>query len=124
MKLYDFHKKSLKGIRKTIVIVAVVAVLAISLHAIGSMISLSHTIFAYANNSVKMTDQRIFLDSRGNLNVVGVVNNVDRVPISVTVGLNTTTANLDSSQAATTYFTKEPIYGRIIYPLTGAPFKF
>jgi hypothetical protein len=124
MKLYDSHKESLEGISKIIIIVAVVGVIAISLYAIGLTISLPHSVFAYTNNSVKMTDQRIFLDSRSNLNVVGVVNNVGRVPISVTVGLNTTTANFDISKAATTYFTKEPIYGRIIYPLTGAPFKF
>jgi hypothetical protein len=124
MKLYDSHKERLKAIRKTMVIVAVVALLAISLHTIGSTISLLHRVFAYANNSVKMTDQRTFLDSHGDLNVVGVVNNVGRVPISVTVGLNTTTANVDSSKAAITYFMKESIYGRIVYPFTGAPFKF
>ena len=122
MKLYDSYKKSLKGTRRTIVIVAFVAILA--LHAVGLTISLPHSVFAYNDNSVKMTDQRSFLDSRGNLDVVGVVNNVGRVPISVTVGLNTSTATFDSSKAPTIYFAKEPIYGRIIYPLTGAPFKF
>jgi hypothetical protein len=124
MKLYDSDKEIFEEIRKTIVFLAVVAVLAISLYAIESTISFPHRVFAYGNNSVKMTDQRSFLDSRGNLNVVGVVNNVGRVPLSVTVGLNTTTATFDSSKAATMYFMKEPIYGRIIYPLTGAPFKF
>jgi hypothetical protein len=122
MMLYGSYKESLKVTRRTIVIVAFVAVLA--LHAVGLTIALPHSVFAYDNNSVKMTDQRSFLDSRGNLNVVGVVNNVGRVPISVTVGLNTSTATFDSSKAPTTYFAKEPIYGRIIYPLTGAPFKF
>jgi hypothetical protein len=122
MKLYDSYKESLKGTRRTIVIVAFLAMLA--LQAVGLTISLPHNVFAYDNNSVKMTDQRSFLDSRGNLNIVGVVNNVGRVPISVTVGLNTSTAALDSSNAPTIYFVKEPIYGRIIYPLTGAPFKF
>ena len=71
-----------------------------------------------------MTDQRTFLDSRGNLNVVGVVNNVGTVPVSVTVGLNITTTNIDSPKTATTSFIKESIYGRTIYPFTGAPFKF
>jgi hypothetical protein len=122
MKLYDSYKEGLKGTRRTIVIVAFVAMLAS--HALGLAISLPHSVFAYDNNSVKMTDQRSFLDSRGNLNVVGVVNNVGRVPVSVTVGLNTTTATFDSSKPPTIYFANEPIYGRIIYPLTGAPFKF
>jgi hypothetical protein len=122
VKLYESYKEGLKGTRRTIVIVVFVAMLA--LHAVGLTISLPHSVFAYDNNSVKMTDQRRFLDSRGNLNVVGVVNNVGRVPISVTVGLNTSTAAFDSSKAPTIYFAKEPVYGRIIYPLTGAPFKF
>ena len=120
MKINDSHKESLKETRRTIVIVAFVAMLA--LHAVGLTISLPHSVFAYDNNSVKMTDQRSFLDSRGNLNIVGVVNNVGRVPISVTVGLNTSTATSDGSKAPT--IVKEPIYGKVIYPLTGAPFKF
>ena len=124
MMLCNSNKESLKGIRNTFAIVVAVAVLVIFLHAIGSTISLPHSVFAYASNSVKMTDQRIFLDSHGNLNVVGVVNNVGTVPLSVTVGLNTTTATFDSSKASAAYFTKEPIYGRIIHPFTGAPFKF
>lgn len=119
MKSYDSYKESLKW---TIIIISFVAML--SLHAVGLTISIPHSVFAYDNNSVKMTDQRSFLDSRGNLNVVGVVNNVGRVPISVTVGLNTSTATFDSSKASTIYFANEPIYGRIIYPFTGAPFKF
>jgi hypothetical protein len=122
MKLYDSYKESLKGTGRTILIVAFVAMLAS--HALGLAISLPHSVFAYDNNSVKMTDQRSFLDSRGILNVVGVVNNVGRVPVSVTVGLNTSTATFDSSKPPTIYFANEPIYGRIIYPLTGAPFKF
>jgi hypothetical protein len=123
MKLCNSNKESFKGIRNTFTIVVVVVMLVIFLHAIASTISLPHSVFAYANNSVKMTDQRIFLDSHGNLNVVGVVNNVGTVPISVTLGLNTTTATFDSSKTSTS-FVKVPIYGRIIYPLTGAPFKF
>ena len=121
---YHIHKESLQGIKKTIILVAVVVVLAISLHAIGSTVFFYQNAFAYDSNSIKMTDQRTFLDSRGNFNVVGVVNNVGRVPVSVTVGLNTTRTNIDSSKATTISIIKEPIYGRIIYPFTGAPFKF
>jgi hypothetical protein len=126
MKLYDFHKESRKRIRNTIILVAVIFVLAISFHIIGSTISFPTRVFAYDNNnnSIKMTDQRSFLDTHGNLNVVGVVNNFGRVPISVTVGLNTAVPSVDSSKAPATYFIKEPTFGRIIYPFTGAPFKF
>jgi hypothetical protein len=124
MKIYDSPKKSLKRIRKTIILVTVIVVLAISLHMIGSTISFPSRVFAYDNSLIKMTEQRSFLDSHGNLNVVGVVNNVGRVPASVTVGLNTAATTVDSSKDAPTFFIKQPIYGRIIYPFTGAPFKF
>ncbi len=42
------------------------------------------------------------------------------MPVGITVGLNTTGG--DSSKTTTTI--KQSIYGRIIYPFAGAPFKF
>jgi hypothetical protein len=68
---------------------------------------------------IKMTEQRTFRDSNGNLNVIGVVNNNGQVPVGITVGLNTTSR--DGSIASTI---KQSIFGRIIYPFAGAPFKF
>lgn len=124
MKICDSPKKNLKRIRKTIILTTVIVVLAVSLHMIGSTISFPSRVFAYDNSLIKMTEQRSFLDSHGNLNVVGVVNNLGRVPLGVTVGLNTAATTVDSSKDAPTFFIKEPIYGRIIYPFTGAPFKF
>ncbi|MGC2428212.1 MAG: hypothetical protein WA421_14330 [Nitrososphaeraceae archaeon] len=77
---------------------------------------------AHANNYslVKMTEQSTFRDSNGSLNVVGVVDNNGQMPVGITVGLNTTGG--DSSKTTTTI--KQSIYGRIIYPFAGAPFKF
>jgi hypothetical protein len=75
---------------------------------------------AYADNSIKMTEQRSFRDSNGNLNVIGVVDNNGKVPVGITVALNTT--GKDAAAATTTI--KQSTYGRIIYPSTGAPFKF
>jgi hypothetical protein len=75
---------------------------------------------AYADNSIKMTEQRTFRDSNGNLNVIGVVDNNGKVPVGITVALNTT--GKDAAAATTTI--KQSTYGRIIYPSTGAPFKF
>lgn len=124
MKMRDSPKKSLKRIRKTIIFTTVIVVLAVSLHMIGSTVTFPSRVFAYDNSLIKMTEQRSFLDSHGNLNVVGVVNNLGRVPVGVTVGLNTAATNIDSSKDAPTFFIKQPIYGRIIYPFTGAPFKF
>ena len=70
------------------------------------------------NNSIKMTKQQSFVDSSGRLNVIGVVDNSGKIPISVTVSLNT----VDKSGSSRTLI--DPTFGNIIYPFTGAPFKF
>jgi hypothetical protein len=121
MNAYNGDRMSLNGLREIIIFVAV-AVFAISLYAIWSSVIFFPNVYAY-NNSVKMTDQKSFVDSSGDLNIVGVVNNVGRMPVGVTVGLNTTSS--DGSKAAITNTSiKQPTYGKIIYPFTGAPFKF
>jgi len=71
------------------------------------------------NNSIKMTKQQSFVDVHGKLNVIGVVDNNGKVPISVIVSLNT----IDKSSGMTRTIT-DPTFGNIIYPYTGAPFKF
>lgn len=79
------------------------------------------------DSSVKMTKQESFRDSNGNLNIIGVVDNYGNIPVQITVGLNTLNKNDDKSGATTTTTPNtmtDPTYGRIIYPLTGAPFKF
>jgi hypothetical protein len=120
MNSYNANKTSLKRNTKT-VLFAVIAVLAISFYPLCSTIIFTN---ALAYRSIKMTEQKSFVDSSGNLNVIGVVNNFGRVPVGVTVGLNTTTSSDNSKAPTTTTFIKQPIYGRIIYPFTGAPFKF
>jgi hypothetical protein len=67
---------------------------------------------------IKMTNQQSFIDSNGSLNIIGVVDNNGNVPVSVIVGLNT----IDKSGVSNTI--TDPTYGNIIYPFTGAPFKF
>jgi hypothetical protein len=124
MKLHHFHRERPRAVRDTVILMAVIVMLGISLQTIGSTVSFPTAVFAYNNSSIKMTDQRTFVDSHGNLNVVGVVNNFGTVPVSVTVGLNAAAITADNSKAATTSFIKQPIYGRIIYPFTGAPYKF
>ena len=73
---------------------------------------------ATIDNSIKMTKQESFRDSNGNLNIIGVVDNNGNTPVGITVGLNT----IDKSGVSTTI--TDSTYGRIIYPFTGAPFKF
>ena len=41
------------------------------------------------NNSIKMTKQESFTDSSGRLNLIGVVDNNGKIPVSITVGLYT-----------------------------------
>jgi hypothetical protein len=71
------------------------------------------------NNSIKMTKQQSFVDAHGKLNVIGVVDNNGKVPISVSVSLNT----VDKSSGVIRTLT-DPTFGNILYPFTGAPFKF
>jgi hypothetical protein len=59
-----------------------------------------------------------FVDAQGMKNVVGIVNNHGVAPISVTMALNVS----DSSGHASTLY--ENLYGSVIYPTKGAPFKF
>src|SRR5215212_9106284 len=71
------------------------------------------------NNSIKMTKQQSFVDAHGKLNVIGVVDNNGKVPISVSVSLNI----IDKSSGVIRTLT-DPTFGNILYPFTGAPFKF
>jgi len=70
-------------------------------------------------SSLVVTKQRSFLDANGKLNIVGVVDNVGHVPVQVNMDLKTKDKN---TGLVTTQI--QPTFGKIIYPLTGAPFKF
>ena len=70
-------------------------------------------------SSLVVTKQGSFLDADGRLNIVGVVDNIGYVPVQVNMGLKT--KDKDSGLVTTKI---QPTYGKIIYPLTGAPFKF
>jgi hypothetical protein len=83
---------------------------------------------ATINNPVKMTKQQSFIDSHGRLNIIGVVDNNGKIPVAVTVSLNTIDNNgkfdVNSATTTTNNMMTDPTYGNIIYPFTGAPFKF
>jgi hypothetical protein len=70
------------------------------------------------NNSVKMTKQQSFVDSSGRLNVIGVVDNNGKIPVAVTVSLDIL------GKTGLTKVVTDPTFGNIIYPFTGAPYKF
>src|ERR687887_1203891 len=95
-----------------------------------SLVATAHATAANTiNNPIKMTKQQSFVDSSGRLNVIGVVDNNGKIPVAVTVSLNTIDNNgkFDVNSTTTTTANKmmtDPTYGNIIYPFTGAPFKF
>jgi hypothetical protein len=113
--------------RKRVKVVVGVLTVSLVLFVILTLSLLSHFSIAVnatatVDNSIKMTKQESFRDSNGRLNIIGVVDNNGKIPVRVTVGLNTLDKN-DKSGVTTTTMT-DPTYGKIIYPLTGAPFKF
>jgi hypothetical protein len=75
------------------------------------------------NNSIKITKQESFRDSNGRINIIGVVDNNGKIPVSITIGLNVVDNKKNNNAESVTTMT-DPTYGKIIYPLTGAPFKF
>jgi hypothetical protein len=110
------------GLLVVLLVLFVVVVLTLSLLSLPSLAANAATV----DNSVKMTKQESFMDSNGRLNIIGVVDNNGNIPVQIVVGLNTLNKNDDKSGVTTkTPSTMtDPTYGRIIYPLTGAPFKF
>lgn len=101
----------------------------------------------HQDSEIIMKDQGAFIDADGILNVVGVVDNNGIVPVSVTVGLNVTEEKtndkqftLASNSSTSSTFPSlrsltsidstsistmtEPLYGKVIYPDAGAPFRF
>jgi hypothetical protein len=122
-----------KKLVTSIVCLAIVAAMLVAATTVAVIVFDDHKAYAkkYETNNnyslIKMTEQKTFRDSNGNLNVIGVVNNNGQMPVGITVGLNTTSrdGSIAAASAATTTTTiKQPIYGRIIYPFAGAPFKF
>ena len=103
----------------SLVIVLAITVCILSLFLTSSIISPN----VYADNiedsSLIVTKQGSFIDSSGQLNIVGVVDNTGHVPVQINMGLKT----IDKNNGSTTTMI-QPTYGKIIYPLTGAPFKF
>jgi hypothetical protein len=100
-------------------IVLTISVCILSLF-LGSLVY-TPTVSANSTNtsSLMVTKQGSFLDSNGRLNVVGVVDNMGHIPVQVNMGLKT--KDKDSGLVTTMV---QPTYGKVIYPLTGAPFKF
>ena len=79
-------------------------------------------------NNFTFAKQSSFIDSHGMLNIVGVVDNAGTTPAQVRVGLNVTQKGgpeheIKSNDLAISTMA-QPLYGKIIYPQSGSPFKF
>ncbi|WP_415282967.1 FxLYD domain-containing protein [Candidatus Nitrososphaera sp. FF02] len=88
-----------------------------ALLGLAAIVALSAYPVAYsqADDAVELINSKhTFVDSNGMTNIVGIVNNRGAGPITVTMAL-------DVSDGSTLY---EGLYGRIIFPGEGAPFKF
>ena len=118
-KVLSAHK--LRKRRTKVIVGMLLVTLALLFILTSSILLIPSLAIATANgdDSIKMTKQQSFVDAHGKLNVIGVVDNNGKVPISVTVSLNT----IDKSSGMTRTLT-DPTFGNIIYPYTGAPFKF
>ena len=117
LSAHKLHKRRTKVIVG--VLIFTLALLFILTSSVLPLPSLAMAAVNGDNNSIKMTKQQSFIDADGKLNVIGVVDNNGKVPISATVSLNT----IDKSSGMTRTLT-DPTFGNIIYPYTGAPFKF
>ena len=103
----------------SVVIVLTITVCILSLFFTSSIISPNVYADNIKNSSLIVTKQGSFVDSSDRLNIVGVVDNTGHVPVQINMGLKT----VDKNNRSTTTMI-QPTYGKIIYPLTGAPFKF
>ncbi len=91
-------------------------ILALPVLAIVATLSL-FTASAHAEDPVKIIAQSSFVDSEGRLNVVGTVRNTGALPVQVTMGLSV-------EDEGGNRVVQAPTYGRVIWPLNDAPFKF
>lgn len=58
--------------------------------------------YAFADEATTIPEQHFFKDSKGNLNIAGVVKNNGNVPVHVILGLNITSKISDNGTRATT----------------------
>jgi hypothetical protein len=101
----------------TVAILAIFLTCSVLLPQFPSLAQPAHAT-AIVNNPIKMTKQQLFIDSNGKLDIIGVVDNNGKVPVGVTVSLNTV------DKSGISHYMTDHTYGNIIYPFTGAPFKF
>ncbi|CAN5287131.1 hypothetical protein BH18THE2_BH18THE2_05110 [soil metagenome] len=84
--------------------------------------------FAFADEATRISEQHFFKNSKGNLNIAGLVKNDGNMPVHVIVGLNITSKiSVNDTRASTDQHVstiQNTTYSRIVFPSTSSPFKF
>ena len=93
--------------------------LSISLLLVSIVLTSPPSAHAQSGDMEVKNSDYTFVDSNGMTNIVGVVNNRGLTPVSVVMAIDVS----DSSGSITMLQEEEP-YSRLLFPETGAPFKF
>jgi hypothetical protein len=84
--------------------------------------------FAFADEATRISEQHLFKNSEGNLNIAGLVKNDGNMPVHVIVGLNITSKisvnDTRSSPDQHVSTIQNTTFSRIVFPSTSSPFKF
>lgn len=84
--------------------------------------------YAFADEATRISEQHFFKNSKGNLNIAGLVKNDGNMPVHVIVGLNITSKiSVNDTRASTDQHVstiQNTTYSRIVFPSTSSPFKF
>ena len=85
-------------------------------------------LFAFADEATRISEQHFFKNSKGDLNIAGLVKNDGNMPVHVIVGLNITSKfSVSDTRASTDQHVstiQNTTYSRIVFPSTSSPFKF
>jgi hypothetical protein len=84
--------------------------------------------FAFADEATRISEQHLFKNSEGILNIAGLVKNDGNMPVHVIVGLNITSKisvnDTRSSPDQHVSTIQNTTFSRIVFPSTSSPFKF
>jgi hypothetical protein len=83
--------------------------------------------FAFADEATRISEQHLFKNSEGNLNIAGLVKNDGNMPVHVIVGLNITSKiSVNDTRSPDQHVStiQNTTFSRIVFPSTSSPFKF
>lgn len=122
--------RSMHGYVTSITVLGSFCLLGLSI--LGSYINAPGKVYGI-DDGIILKDPASFLDSKGRLSIIGVIDNNRDFPVDAIVGVNVTekptaisgSSSNSSNNTTTSNFTTftSPTFARVIYPGTGAPFK-